>query len=71
MCTYVCPCVRDHTGVCYAIGVRTCVHIDYVRTCVGTCAYVCINKYALTCISTCVRVHVSIYTYGRTYVRAA
>ena len=37
--------------------VRTCVHIVYVRTCVSTCVYVCINEYALTCVSTCVRVH--------------
>ena len=68
MCTYMCTCVRDHTSVCYAIGVRTYVHIDYVRTCVRTCAYVCINEYALTCVSTCVRVHVIISACVRTYV---
>ena len=71
MCTYVCTCVRDYTGVCYAIGVRTYVHIDYVRTCVSTCVYVCINEYALTCVSTSVCVQVIISTYVLTHVRAA
>ena len=51
--------------------VRTYVHIDYVRTLVSTCVYVCINKYALTCVSTGVRVHVIISACVLTYVRAA
>ena len=54
MCTYLCTCVRDHTSVRYATCVCAYVHIDYVRTCVSTCAYVNINEYALTCVSTCV-----------------
>ena len=58
-----------YTSMYYAISDRTYVHIDYVRTCVSTYAYVCI--YALTCVSTCVRVHVIISTYVLTYVRAA
>ena len=45
------------------IWVRTYVHINYVRTCVSTFAYVCINEYTLTCVSMCVRVHVIISTY--------
>ena len=61
--------MRDHTSVRSATCVRTYVHIDYVRTFVSTCAYVCINEYALTCVSTCVRVHVIISTYVLTYVR--
>ena len=71
MCTYVCTCVRDHTSVRYAICVRTYVHINYVRVCVSTCAYVCINGYALTSVNTCVRVHVIISACVLTYVRAA
>ena len=75
MCTYVCTCVRDHTSVRYAICVRayvrTYVHIEYVRTRVSTCVYVCINEYALTCVSTCVRVHVIISACVLTYVRVA
>ena len=47
--------------------VHTYVHIDYVRTCVSTCVYVCINEYALTCVSTCVRVHVIISACVLTY----
>ena len=53
----------------YAIGDRAYVHINYVRTCVSTCAYVCIYEYALTCVSTCVRVHVIISACVLTYVR--
>ena len=65
---YVCAWPYKCT-LCYMRAyVRTYVHIDYVRTCVSTCVYVCINEYALTCVSTCTCTcyHICMCTYVRT-----